>query len=292
MASTTRPLALVLALLVALAAAASAAPSADVDGLLVPDVGLDSDQDDDDYDDDYETFGLDIVGGETADIKTVPYQVSLEVNKAHSCGGSVLSTTWVLTAAHCTYGKDARSLQVRAGTDKLQRGGSVVPVARAVVHPKYVHGRQDWDVSVLQLTAALSYGSTIKAVHLPASGAEPSANTAVLASGWGLTTAQKGRNGPPNLPVQLRKVTVRVVQRPSCVVAYQSVLTERMICAAAPGKDTCTYDSGGPLVDSARGVQVGVVSWGQGCADPKYPGVYVHLGNKDVRSFIKSYAGV
>ncbi|KAE8749472.1 hypothetical protein FOCC_FOCC003738 [Frankliniella occidentalis] len=222
-----------------------------VDGLLDPDVGIDGDQ----YDDDYETFGLDIV--------------SLEVNKAHSCGGSVLSTTWVLTAAHCTYGKDARSLQVRAGTDKLQRGGSVVPVARAVVHPKYVHGRQDWDVSVLQLGAALSYGSTIKAVHLPASGAEPSANTAVLASGWGLTTAQKGRNGPPNLPV-----TVRVVQRPSCVVAYQS------------------YDSGGPLVDSARGIQVGVVSWGQGCADPKYPGVYVHLGNKDVRSFIKSYAGV
>ncbi|KAK3923704.1 Trypsin-1 [Frankliniella fusca] len=285
-------LAVVLAALVA-PAPARAAPSssADWDWLFGPDA------DDDAQDDDYQRrYGIDIVGGDTADIKTVPYQVSVEVNSAHSCGGSVLSARWVLTAAHCTYGKDPRWLQVRAGTDQLQRGGSLLAVRRAVNHPKYVHGHQDWDVSVLELAGTLSFGSTIKAVTLPAAGAEPSTNTAVLASGWGLTQAQKGkgRSGrpAPNLPQQLRKVTVRVVQRSTCANVYRGVLTDRMICAAAPGKDTCTYDSGGPLVDSARGVQVGVVSWGQGCADPNYPGVYVHLGNKDVRQFIKSYAGV
>lgn len=259
---------------------------------------------------------LRIVGGEVADIKSVPYQVSVELNSAHHCGGSVLSAAWVLTAAHCVYGAQLRALQVRAGTDKLQLGGSVHAARAAVPHPKYVSGLWDWDVAVLQVATPLSFGAAVKAVRLPAAGREPQTNSPVVASGWGLTAAQKGSSGkrgvragmlgallPPSgdleavvgapaapaLPTQLRKVTVRVIGRSACTGIYtKALLTDRMLCAAAPGKDTCTYDSGGPLVDSA-GTQVGVVSWGKGCADPIYPGVYVHVGNADVRAFIKSH---
>lgn len=249
--------------------------------------------------------GHGIIGGETTDIKSVPYQVSIELNKAHHCGGSVLTNKFILTAAHCVYGYSASSLGVRAGTDKLQQGGTLVPVKAASMHPKYVHGKYDSDVAVLELSSALSLGATVKPVVLPASGKEPQTNVPVVVSGWGLTTPQKRklwleRAAPltaalvapaPNLPTQLRKVTVRVVSRSSCTNSYHSDLTTRMICAAAPGKDACTYDSGGPLVD-AQGVQVGIVSFGHGCADPKYPGVYTHVGSPDVRSFIKSKAHV
>ncbi|XP_034244233.1 trypsin beta-like [Thrips palmi] len=243
--------------------------------------------------------GLEIIGGDTADIKSVPYQVSIELKKAHHCGGSVLSNKWILTAAHCVYGHPVSSLGVRAGTDKLQMGGSLVAVRAASVHPKYVHGIYDSDVAVLELASALSLGATIKPVVLPPSGKEPQTNIPVVVSGWGLTTPQKrmlwrhrSAASPaallgPNLPTQLRKVTVRVVSRTTCHSSYNAVLTSRMICAAAPGKDACTYDSGGPLVDGS-GVQVGIVSFGHGCAQAQYPGVYTHVGSPDVRSFIKS----
>ncbi|KAJ1521310.1 hypothetical protein ONE63_002988 [Megalurothrips usitatus] len=235
---------------------------------------------------------LRIVGGEVADIKSVPYQVSVELNSAHHCGGSVLSAAWVLTAAHCVYGAQLRALQVRAGTDKLQLGGSVHAARAAVPHPKYVSGLWDWDVAVLQVATPLSFSAAVKAVRLPAAGREPQTNSPVVASGWGLTAAAVGAPAAPALPTQLRKVTVRVIGRSACTGIYtKALLTDRMLCAAAPGKDTCTYDSGGPLVDSA-GTQVGVVSWGKGCADPSYPGVYVHVGNADVRAFIKSHTGV
>lgn len=63
-----------------------------------------------------------------------------------------------------------------------------------------------------------------------------------------------------------------------------------MICAYDVGKDSCQGDSGGPLVDKSTGIQVGVVSWGQGCAEQDYPGVYSDIAS--VRQWIKDNTGV
>jgi trypsin len=54
-----------------------------------------------------------------------------------------------------------------------------------------------------------------------------------------------------------------------------------MFCAglAAGGKDSCSGDSGGPIINTSTGVLIGVVSWGQGCAEAGFPGVYTRLGN-------------
>lgn len=60
-----------------------------------------------------------------------------------------------------------------------------------------------------------------------------------------------------------------------------------MICASAPGKDSCQGDSGGPLIDRRTKTQVGVVSWGFGCADPRYPGVYSNIAKE--LAWIKQY---
>jgi len=69
------------------------------------------------------------------------------------------------------------------------------------------------------------------------------------------------------------------VDNPTCQGSYHS-LKEDMICAASDGKDACSNDSGGPLYDPESGVVVGIVSWGSGCAKPKYPGVYSRIANQ------------
>lgn len=84
------------------------------------------------------------------------------------------------------------SLGVRAGTDRVQHGGSLVTVKAVSVHSKYVHGRFDSDVAVIELATPLSLGATIKPVVLPASGKEPQVNAPVVVSGWGLTTVGLG----------------------------------------------------------------------------------------------------
>lgn len=90
-------------------------------------------------------------------------------------------------------------------------------------------------------------------------------------------------------PKDLRAVQVLIISRTQCNILYRGSISKRMICAglSAGGKDSCQGDSGGPLISG--GVQIGVVSWGVGCADAKYPGVYTNLADPEVASFISSY---
>jgi trypsin len=79
-------------------------------------------------------------------------------------------------------------------------------------------------------------------------------------------------------PAELLKVVVPVVARDTCASDYApEEIPEVMFCAGEGGKDSCQGDSGGPIVN-ADGTLVGVVSWGNSCADPKFPGVYANLG--------------
>lgn len=101
-------------------------------------------------------------------------------------------------------------------------------------------------------------------------------------------SSQEGGSVSPNL----MGVSVPIVSKATCAQVYQSMntITDRMICAGytAGGKDSCQGDSGGPLTSS--GVLYGIVSWGRGCAQPKYPGVYTNVAN--LRSWIKTNSGV
>ena len=89
-------------------------------------------------------------------------------------------------------------------------------------------------------------------------------------------------------PDRLHVADVNSVSDDECIRQYQAgaarIFPNEMLCAAAPGKDSCQGDSGGPLViDNPDGtqqdVQVGIVSWGFGCADPNFPGVYAEVSN-------------
>ncbi|XP_066999473.1 trypsin-7 isoform X2 [Anabrus simplex] len=226
-----------------------------------------------------------IVGGELADIKDIPYQVSLQFNGQHGCGASIISNEWAITAAHCVKGVAVDNMQVRAGSSFHASGGSLHQVSEMHYHSNYGKPyRMDYDIAVIKVSPAFTFSDTVKAVSLQDNSV--SAGTEAVVSGWGYTQENEGVNSP-----QLRKVSVPVIDRTYCDSEYYpDDISPRMICAGyeAGGKDACQNDSGGPLV--ANGNLVGVVSWGLGCAEADRPGVYTDVSV--LRDWIKSTTGV
>ncbi|KAL3421563.1 trypsin A chain (extracellular trypsin protease) [Phlyctema vagabunda] len=218
-----------------------------------------------------------IVGGTTAAAGEFPYIVSLSRSGSHFCGGVLLNAYTVLTAAHCSVDYAASAVKVRGGTLTYASGGTQVGVTSIKVHPSYSASTTNNDLALWRLSSPLSSSSTIGYATLPAQGSDPAAGTTTTTAGWGLLT-----ESGTTLPANLRKVSVPVVARATCQAEYgTSAVTTNMFCAglAAGGKDSCSGDSGGPIIDAGTGILIGLVSWGQGCAEAGYAGVYTRLGN-------------
>ncbi|VUC31188.1 unnamed protein product [Clonostachys rosea] len=110
---------------------------------------------------------------------------------------------------------------------------------------------------------------------LPPQGSDPVDGSPITVVGWGYV--EEDESGRSDV---LRKVSIPVVSRDECQVAYPSSnITENMFCAGTCGKGSCDYDSGGPVIDRVTGEVVGLVSWGTSCVGSDYPGVYVRVGN-------------
>nr|DAA64572.1 TPA_exp: trypsin 1C [Locusta migratoria] len=219
-----------------------------------------------------------IVGGSAVSISQYPWQLYFTIS-SYMCGASIISSTWALSAAHCVEGYSVSQMQLRAGTSTRGSGGTVHSVATGYIHSNY--GNSDYDIAVVQVSNAFSFGTNVQAVGLASS--EPGAGTSVTVTGWG-TTSSGG-----SVSNTLLGVTVQIIDRSTCNQAYGSI-TSRMICAGVSGggKDACQGDSGGPLVSGST--QVGIVSWGNGCALAGYPGVYSNVAN--LRSWISQATGV
>ncbi|KAF3048346.1 hypothetical protein E8E12_011711 [Didymella heteroderae] len=195
-----------------------------------------------------------IVGGVPAVAGDFPFIISLQKNGAHFCGGSLLDSTTVLTAAHCADGQTTSGLTVRAGSLNRNSGGVTSPVASLNIHPGYDADIVDKDVAILKLRTPIAESSTIKYATLAAAGSDPAANTVARTAGWGTTQNSSQSN------VSLRKVDVPIVSRADCIADYQKdtppkTVTTNMICAGldAGGKDSCQGDSGGPIIDMEPG---------------------------------------
>lgn len=230
-----------------------------------------------------------IVGG-TIVASGHPWQVSLGISwivnpqNAHFCGGSVLSRTFILTAAHCLVDTPPQNIAVTAGTLSLQRNSLRVNVLRVIIHPRYDPKSQDNDIGMLELIEPLPEGANIAAIRVLTAGRESDTvreGRTLTVTGWGATA-----EGSDKTPLQLRQVLVPYVPREMCngLQAYDGRITENMFCAGLTvgGKDSCQGDSGGPLTHNATGstpVQVGIVSWGEGCARPGKYGVYTRIAN-------------
>lgn len=222
-----------------------------------------------------------IVGGQQTRIEQLPYLVYLRQRGSFICGGSLISPSCVLSAAHCVYAAQPQDYTVHAGASRLDEEAAVVrAVAAFHISAQYAPTNFDMDVAILQLAEQVPLGriSTIATCHSP-----PAANAYVRISGWGVT-----HEGAPDPAAQVRSTLVRVLSHSECQLAYagQAQLSDSMLCAAIRGlRDSCSGDSGGPLV--YRGQLCGIVSWGFGCARVAYPGVYTSMASRRVQSFIE-----
>ncbi|XP_066260719.1 trypsin 3A1-like [Euwallacea similis] len=213
-----------------------------------------------------------IVGGHDADITDYPYQVSIMIDGQHVCGGSILTPNFILCAAHCFADESRVShITVRAGSSYRTSGGQIVATKKLNRHPYFDLDTYDYDVSVVELATPLVYGAGVAPITLPESSTTFTDGQSSEVTGWGVTS----NNG--NLSDVLQVVTVPLITTATCQTGiYGNAITPRMICAGAEaGKDSCNGDSGGPLV--TKGVQIGIVSWGDICAEASIPGVYTKL---------------
>ncbi|XP_059351329.1 uncharacterized protein LOC130696997 [Daphnia carinata] len=234
-----------------------------------------------------------IVGGTNAAKNSWPGIVALRSNGFAICGGSLISPTHVLTAAHCVDSVtqwNIKELSVDLGMHSLEPSDAqeTRAVRRVIIHGQWDPATNNNDVAILTLSSPVPYGATISPVCLPPQTASDQyVNREAAIIGWG--TVEEGGSQP----AVLQQSTVKIIANTKCRSSYPDI-TNGMLCAAAPGTDTCQGDSGGPLLvrPSLRSpwIQVGIVSYGVGCAQPEYPGVYARVTS--YRSWIKRYANV
>ncbi len=229
----------------------------------------------------------DIVGGEDASIVDYPWQAAMLGESwfggtSAYCGASVINEYWVLTAAHCMSGENANSTYVRVGnSNSYAQGGQTYDVAEIISHPNYNGNTMNNDIALIRLSSPIQFSNAVQPILLICDqqvdlGAEdPGAMSWI--TGWGED------EGTANDPNQLQVVDIPIIGWSNQLNYGANQIDDDMIMAGyiEGGYDSCQGDSGGPMVvrdvNDTEWLQVGIVSWGYGCADEGSPGVYARV---------------
>ncbi|NWY94740.1 TM11C protease, partial [Loxia curvirostra] len=236
-----------------------------------------------------------ITGGQGAREGEWPWQASIQQDGTHRCGASIISNTWLVTAAHCFREvKDPRRWTASFGI-LLRPPKQRKLVRRIIVHERYsdLLTDHDNDVAVVELASPIEFTSEVHSVCLPEASHVFPDNASCFVTGWGALE----NDGECYSVNQLRQAEVRIISTEVCNrrQVYGGAITAGMVCAGyLDGQvDACQGDSGGPLVNAnSRGIWylVGIVSWGDDCGKPNKPGVYTRVTY--YRNWINSKTGI
>ncbi|EGR1092150.1 GlyGly-CTERM sorting domain-containing protein [Vibrio cholerae] len=225
-----------------------------------------------------------IINGSDATLGEWPSIVALVTRGQNAfdgqfCGGSFLGDRYVLTAAHCVDFRDPTTVDVVIGINNLNNEASEgvrVPVRRIYIHEDYVDRTLLNDIAILELDRA------VVADQITLAAADARVGTAVgttlKVAGWG-TTSPSGRS---NFPSVLQQVEVDLIDQAVCQTAMgegiSSMENSANFCAGRNNQDSCRGDSGGPIIVTSTGAQLGIVSWGGPvCALNNTYGVYTNV---------------
>lgn len=189
-----------------------------------------------------------IVNGFDAKRRQFPYVVSLRSTKdsGHFCGGAILSSRWIVTAAHCTESEITGSFYVFAGSNDLRNDGIVYNVSRIVMHPEYDEIDTQMDIALLHTSQAIEFNRLVQPISLPIEDTPP--DILVTVAGWGSTSIT---GSIKDIPSKLQFLQQRTIDSESCRNAFNyrhSSYAKRnfstLLCARTSNAAPCTCDSG------------------------------------------------
>ncbi|KAG7158595.1 tryptase-like [Homarus americanus] len=227
-----------------------------------------------------------IVGGLAAEKNEYPWMAFLviEVNTyEYRCGGSLITSTLILSAAHCFSGYNIKSIKVGLGkldvSSYYEDDAHWYKTTKYEVHPQYDDANIQNDVALVVLPDPVTFTDSIRPLCLPATDIDM-AGVIATASGWG-AVMYGGYEAK-----ELQEVELEVQTNANCQAAWREkfqdqtfTLLSSQLCAIADGKDTCSGDSGGPLIVKVGGrwEVLGITSYGYKCAVKDVPGVYTRV---------------
>lgn len=235
-----------------------------------------------------------VLGGDDAEYGDWPSMVVIAtagifpLEDRFFCAGTLVAERYVLTAAHCLfdiYGRqeEVSTLRIVAGIHDLvdDEEHEETYVTNIIIHPDYDNSLESPpnDIALLELSNVVD----APVGQLFAGESEDYTDTLGFILGWGATRYQNEQAS--DYPTVLQEARVPLVSLETCnaPISYNGLLETTQLCAgfSTGAVDTCAGDSGGPLyiLESGQPVQVGITSFGNGCAQPDYYGIYTNVSH-------------
>ncbi|KAJ6636664.1 Chymotrypsin-1 [Pseudolycoriella hygida] len=225
--------------------------------------------------------GTPILGGADAEHRKFNHQASLQeitTNNEHFCGGSIISSIWILTAAHCVdcerIRNDIKRIRIVVGVTHLSENGDKYLVRSSKLHEKWNKENISNDIALLKTAKNIKFSSAVQPVILATH--DPPDGVITTLTGWGFTSDDEGLVSNTLQVAYFEKISLKECRKQFNDAQYPGRLViETNICITQPvAKGQCNGDSGGPLM--YNGTQIGIVSFGGQCGEG-VPGVMTNI---------------